>query len=314
MNYCTYCMEETEGNYCPNCGKAEKDYIPAAHHLQPGSVLNGKYLVGAVLGEGGFGITYIGHDLNLDMKIAIKEYYPSGQANRNTASTMDVTASVGQDKEFYVKGKKSFLAEARTLGKFANEINVVTVRDFFEENGTAYIIMDYLEGEDLKTYLERRGVMSFAEAYTLLSPIMSVLGKIHAKGLIHRDISPSNIMILSDGTVKLLDFGAARNVSGTDEKSLSIMLKPGFAPEEQYRSKGNQGAWTDVYALSATLYKMVTGVTPDDAMNRLFSDEVKSTSEYNIEITKGQADVILKGMSVYQKDRYQSMEELQAVV
>lgn len=311
MNYCIYCMNEVEGTYCKHCGRNPQEYIPAAHHLKPGSLLNGKYLVGALLGEGGFGITYIGRDINLDMKIAIKEYYPSGVVNRNTMSTVDVTTSIGQDEQLFEKGKKNFLGEARTLAKFAHEVNVVTVRDFFEENNTAYIIMDYLEGEDLKAYLGRHEVLSFSEAYAILSPVMTVLSKIHAQGLIHRDISPSNIMILSDGTVKLLDFGAARNVGRNDEKSLSIMLKPGFAPEEQYRSKGNQGPWTDVYALSATLYKMVTGVTPDDAMNRLFSDEVKKPSELNPRITKAQADVILKGMSVYQKDRYQSVEELQ---
>ncbi len=311
MAYCVFCMNEIDVDICNACGKSQENYIAAPHHLKPNTVLNGKYIVGSVLGEGGFGITYIGKDLNLDLKVAIKEYYPSGMVNRNTQTTSDITANIGNSQAVFEKGKKSFLSEARTLAKFADEPNVVTVRDFFEENNTAYIIMDYLEGVDLKTHLSTSGVMSFEDAFKMLSPVMTVLERIHTTGLIHRDISPANIMMLKNGTVKLLDFGAARDFSGADEKSLSVMLKPGYAPEEQYRSKGSQGPWTDVYAISATLYKMVTGVTPDDAMNRLFSDEVQPPSELNPTVTKTQSEIILKGMSVFQNDRYSSISELQ---
>lgn len=183
---------------------------------------------------------------------------------------------------------------------------------FFSENNTAYIVMEYIEGIDLKDYLTQNGVMTFNQAFTMLSPIMTALSKVHAQGLIHRDISPANIMVMKDGTVKLLDFGAARNVGGVDEKSLSILLKPGYAPEEQYRTKGNQGPWTDVYALSATLYKLVTGITPDDAMNRIFQDEIAKPSAINGQITAEQDSVILKGMAVQQENRYQSVAELQS--
>lgn len=311
QNYCAFCSEKISGEVCDCCGRSITDYHTAPHWLLPGTVLAGKYEVGAVLGEGGFGITYIGRDTNLDMKVAIKEYFPSGVVNRNNTSSMEISALVGDTQANFEKGKQGFLSEARTLAKFSNEQSIVSVRDFFEENNTAYIVMEYLEGIDLKDYIAQNGKMSFGLAISMLSPIMSSLSKIHDQGLIHRDISPANIMILNNRTVKLLDFGAARNVSGADEKSLSVLLKPGFAPEEQYRSKGNQGSWTDVYALSATLYKMVTGVTPDDAMNRLFSDEVVSPSELNEQITPEQSAVILKGMSIYQKDRYQTIEELQ---
>lgn len=309
--YCPYCMHWSETEVCAACKKHVGAYQPAPHHLQPGTVLNGKYLIGAVLGEGGFGITYIGRDMTLDMRVAVKEYYPSGIANRSNTNSANITANIGASEEVFDKGKNRFLAEARALAKFASESSIVTVRDFFPENNTAYIVMDYLEGKDLKEYMVNRGVLSFSEAFSLLDPIMSGLGKIHASGLIHRDISPANIMILKDGGAKLLDFGAARNVGGNDEKSLSVMLKPGYAPEEQYRSKGHQGPWTDVYALSATMYKLVTGVTPDDAMNRLFRDELKRPSELNPGITAAQEDVILKGMSVRQEDRYQSICQLQ---
>lgn len=304
-------MNKTDSIVCEHCHKNQEEYVSAIHHLKPGSLLKERYLIGSVLGEGGFGITYIGRDTYLDMEVAIKEYFPSGAVNRNNTDSMEISALVGETKAGFEKGKQGFLSEARTLAKFSKEQSIVSVRDFFEENNTAYIVMEYLEGIDLKDYISQNGKISFEVAISMLSPIMSSLSKIHSQGLIHRDISPANVMILKDGTVKLLDFGAARTVNTVDEKSLSVLLKPGFAPEEQYRSKGNQGSWTDVYALSATLYKMVTSVTPDDAMNRLFSDEVQAPSELNEQVTPEQSAVILKGMSIYQKDRYQTVEQLQ---
>ncbi len=307
---CTFCAADATGNICTNCGKDISEYKPAPHHLQPGTILAGKYMVGGVLGEGGFGITYIGRDTILDMTVAIKEYFPSGVVNRNNTISAEITSPIGEAIAFFEKGKKSFLDEARILAKFSNEQSIVSVRDFFSENNTAYIVMEYLEGVDLKTFIEKNGAMDFKSAVDMLSPVMTALSKIHSQGLIHRDISPSNIMILNDGTVKLLDFGAAREVSGADEKSLSILLKPGYAPEEQYRTKGKQGPWTDVYAISATMYKILTGITPDDAMNRLFSDELKSPTELGITIDPVAEKALLKGLSITQKERYQSITEL----
>lgn len=310
QNFCVYCMNSSSDDICSQCGKSASQYNAAPHHLQPGTILGGKYVVGAVLGEGGFGITYIGRDINLDIKVAIKEYFPSGVVNRNNTSSTEITAHVGDAQAFFEKGKNSFLGEARTLAKFSNEPSIVSVRDYFSENNTAYIVMEHLEGVDLKDYLKQHGKMSFEQTVSMLTPIMKALSKIHAQGLIHRDISPANIMILKDGTVKLLDFGAAREVGGADEKSLSILLKPGFAPEEQYRTKGHQGPWTDVYALSATMYKMMTGVTPIDAMNRVFSDDLRKIPEINPTVTPEQASVIYKGMAVQQANRYQTIDEL----
>lgn len=307
---CTFCAAEAAENICTNCGKDISEYQPAPHHLQPGTILAGKYMVGGVLGEGGFGITYIGRDTILDMTVAIKEYFPSGVVNRNNTISTEITSPIGDAITFFEKGKKSFLDEARILAKFSKEQSIVSVRDFFSENNTAYIVMEYLEGVDLKTFIEKNGVMDFKIVVNMLSPVMTALSKIHSQGLIHRDISPANIMILNDGTVKLLDFGAAREVSGADEKSLSILLKPGYAPEEQYRTKGKQGPWTDVYALSATMYKMITGITPDDAMNRLFSDELKTPTELGITIDPIAEKALLKGLSVTQKERYQSIGDL----
>lgn len=309
--YCYHCMSRLENGVCRHCGKNNSEYNVMPHYLQPGTVLNGKYEIGAVIGEGGFGITYIGRDNTLDIKIAVKEYYPSGFVNRNNFRSADVISNIGDAQEFFSRGKTSFLEEARILARFSSEQSCVSVRDFFESNNTVYIVMEYLEGINLKTYLENKGKLSFEETVTMVNPIMSVLYKIHSMGLIHRDITPANIMVLSDGNVKLLDFGAARNISAGAEKSLSILLKPGYAPEEQYRTKGIQGPWTDVYSLSATMYKMLTGVTPTDAMNRIFSDELESITSLNSSVTKQQESVIFKGMAVEHEKRFQSMKQLQ---
>lgn len=309
--YCNHCMTEISESekVCPACGKEVTKECPA-HHLRPGTILNRKFYVGEALGEGGFGITYIGRDITLDMKVAIKEYFPNGYVNRSNTISPTVNDSVTDGrKEFFEKGRERFLSEARILAKFSGEPGIVEVRDFFEENNTAYIIMEYLDGVDLKHYLSQNGTLSAEQTIKLLMPVMKSLKKVHDQGLIHRDISLDNIMIVGD-KVKLLDFGAARSVSAAANKSLSVMLKPGYAPEEQYRSKGNQGPWTDIYALCATMYKCITGITPDDATQRVFSDEVKTPSALGISISKEIETAIMRGMSVQQKDRYQNIDDL----
>ena len=314
MKYCVFCMEAVSADTepCPHCGRASHGEMALPHQLSPGTVLSSRYLVGAVLGEGGFGITYIGRDLNLDVRVAIKEYYPSGFVNRNHTHSGNVTANTGEQEVVFNKGKDSFLKEARILAKFSMEPGVVGVRDFFKENNTAYITMDFLEGITLKTWLEQCGKIPTNQILSLMKPIMTALSSIHKQGLIHRDISPDNIMLMKDGSLKLLDFGAARTMSGLDEKSLSVMLKPGYAPEEQYRSRGVQGPWTDIYALCATIYKCVTGVALDDAMQRVFEDETKAPSELGTQITQAQEAALLKGIAVLQKNRFQFIDELWA--
>lgn len=311
MSYCYHCMNKLNDNdkFCSYCGKNNSAEIPA-HHLLPGTTLNGKFTVGEALGEGGFGITYIGRDENLDMRVAIKEFFPSGFVNRTNTVTSQINEITSDErKDFFEKGKERFLNEARVLAKFSGEPGIVDVRDFFEENNTAYIIMEFLEGTDLKSYLKQNGTISPESVVNMLYPVMHSLKKVHAQGLIHRDISPDNIMVLNN-TVKLLDFGAARSVSAESNKSLSVMLKPGYAPEEQYRSKGNQGPWTDVYAICATMYKCITGITPDDSAQRVYSDEVKTPSALGINISPVIENAIMRGMAVHQQDRYQNMDEL----
>ena len=281
------------------------------HRLLPGTVLNGRFVVGIAKGEGGFGITYIGRDQKLDRLVAIKEYYPTGYVNRSNTTSPQVTESSNDEEaSFFKKGCERFLNEARILAKFSGEDGIVNVIDFFEENNTAYIVMEYIDGITLKEYLKEKERISCEETMRLLNPVMVSLERVHKQGLIHRDISPSNIMLENNGSVKLIDFGAAKDVSNVGNKSLSLMLKPGYAPEEQYRGRGQQGPWTDVYALSATIYKCITGVTPEEAIERMYSDSLKSPSIFGITIDPIFEKALMKGLSVFQKDRFQSVEDL----
>ncbi len=309
--YCYSCMNELkEGtDYCYHCAKkSTPDNIP--HHLAPGTILENKYLVGNALGEGGFGITYIGYDLNLDLKIAIKEFYPSGYANRNNTVSNKVTLNYQNNGEYFKKGRDSFLREAKSIAKFSKESGIVDVRDFFTENDTAYIIMEYIDGVTLSKHTSEKGLFDACEIFKLMIPIMKSLEKMHKEGIIHRDISPDNIMYTEDGTLKLMDFGSARYFSGAEQKTMSVVLKPGYAPYEQYSSNGNQGPWTDVYGLCATLYKCITGKAPVDSLDRCQNDTLKKPSELGINIPPSLENVLMYGLAVYHDNRCQSMEEL----
>jgi len=308
---CFGCMEHTgaNGGVCPLCGFDSAGYITEPHQLRPGTLLKERYAVGRVLGEGGFGITYVGRDTLLDLKVAVKEFYMSGYVNRNNTYSTVVQASMGTHAETFAKNREKFLQEARVLAKFANEDGIVGIRDFFQENNTAYIVMDFLSGGTMRDYLNRVGNLTWEQTHSILRPILVSLGNVHAHNIIHRDISPDNIMMTGDGKVKLLDFGAAREISKTDIKSLSVILKPGYAPEEQYRSKGQQGPWTDIYALCATMYRCMTGEVPDDSMERMYNDQLKSPYERGV-CPIAISNVLMKGLSVRQVSRYQSIEEL----
>ena len=302
---------------CPRCGFDEQNYVPALHHLPPGTILAGKYLIGKALGEGGFGITYIGWDLNLEMKVAIKEYYPNGFVTRNCTYDKTVTLLTGQKGEFFRKGLDRFVDEARRLGKFWGLPGIVSVKDYFQENKTGYIVMEFAEGQTLKALLKSApdSRLPVKQVLEMMRPVMKSLEKVHKAGLIHRDISPDNLMVnpSEDGelTVKLIDFGAARDYMAEGERSLSVMLKPGYAPEEQYRSRGNQGPWTDVYGLCATMYRAITGQVPEESLDRLEEDRLQRPSEFGVDITVSQEAALLKGLSIWKKDRFASMEALE---
>ena len=279
--------------------------------LPAGTLVADRYEILEVIGQGGFGITYKAYDSVLDVPVAIKEYYPSGIASRYHEQSLDVQVGGSENRGLFEEGKKKFLEEARILARFSEDPNVVGVRNFFEDNQTVYIVMQYLQGESLKEYIEKNGKISFDEAYRLLRPVMQSLGRIHAAGLIHRDISPSNLIRMRTGKVKLIDFGTAREYSTDGDKSLSIVLKPGYAPAEQYQTHGLQGPWTDVYALCASIYKLITEITPENSLNRMVNDEVRLPSECGAEISAAQEEVLMQGLAVRESDRIRSMEILE---
>lgn len=309
---CMGCMGELdEDGICPNCHWQETDLSEDIYHLKPRTILNGKYIIGKVLGEGGFGITYIGLELNLNIKVAIKEYFPFGYVNRDTMRNT-VMPLTGQNDQNYFKGLQRFLDEAKSLAKFNQLPGIVSVREFFTENGTAYIVMEYLDGMTLKDYIQSNGgTISFSNICSLIGPVMESLAVVHAEGIVHRDISPDNLFITRNGEVKLLDFGAAR-MANIDEKSLSVVLKPGFAPEEQYRRSGIQGPWTDIYSLAVTIYKAITGKMPPESLERLQNDTILSPSALNVEIPPRSEAALMKALSVKASDRYQNISMFKA--
>ena len=279
------------------------------HYLRKETRLIGRYTIKSVLGQGGFGITYLGMDELYQRKVAIKEFFPQGIVTRNIEYQDTVTVTFVGEKDNYEKGKERFLKEARTMAKFSKDEGIVKALDFFEINNTAYIVMEYLEGITLKQYLRENQRIAPEDLIELLVPLIESLDEIHSQGMIHRDISPDNIMVLPDGRIKLMDFGAARDYTEFGEKSLSIVLKPGYAPPEQYQTHGVQGPWTDIYALCATMYKCITGENPPDAIERVMDDSLKKISEFGIAIPPQEEAAIIKGMSVSAKDRYQDIKD-----
>lgn len=311
---CPHCLrivkDKDSKKFCNYCGKPLKQFSEVQHQLPPQSILAGKYLIGDVLGEGGFGITYVGFDLNLEMRVAIKEFYPNGYVTREARSSAAVTMYAGANMEAVQKWRDSFIKEARSLAKCSHLSGVVGVKDFFQENNTAYIILEYLEGTDLKNYVRSKGgKVSVDWLMSALEPVVLSLGEVHKQGIVHRDISPDNIRLLPDGKMKLMDFGAARDYTESGEKSLSVMLKHGYAPEEQYRSKGVQGPWTDIYALAGTIYKCITGLTPPEAAERIRKDELQKPSVLGVPIRPKAEQALMKALAVYADQRYQNMED-----
>ena len=312
MIRCLGCMECHDDAFrvCPHCGYLIGTKVKEAYHLVPGTVLNQRYIIGRVLGYGGFGVTYIGFDSTMKRKVAIKEYFPTEYATRSSG-TVAITVFSGEKEEQYLNGISKFSDEAKRLANLEEVSGVVRIHDVFAENNTAYIVMEYLEGETLKSRLQREEKIPVEEAVSIILPILEALKEVHASGLLHRDISPDNIFLTNDGGVKLLDFGAARFANSTNLRSLSVIVKDGYAPEEQYRSKGNQGSWTDVYACGATMYKMVTGVTPTGAMERREKDELERPSKLGIKIDRNTETAIMNAMNVRIQDRTQTAEDFE---
>lgn len=313
IHRCLKCMTPLpEGiQTCPVCGRVYGNWAWESIALRPGTILDGKYLVGEMLGRGGFGITYLGFDLLLEQKVAIKEYFPlsAGLVTRENGSTV-VWHTTMLEKTCTEQGFSSFLKEARKMAKLGGIPGVVGVKSVFIENETAYIVMDYVEGETLQRKLEREGPMDFDTCVRLLTPVIQALGQVHSHGIVHRDISPDNLMVCPDGQLVLLDLGAAKEVdirkSDGSVQSSRLVAKAGFSPLEQYTSTGRIGTWTDVYAMSATIYYCCTGKLPPLATERASMDTLAWPSGMDKEVFS----VLSQGLAVRGKERIQTMDAL----
>ena len=267
--------------------------------------------MGEMLGQGGFGITYIGFDLLLEQKVAIKEYYPmsTGMVSREGHSTV-VWSSAMMGKTGTQKGFDSFLKEARKMAKLGGIPGVVGVKSVFIQNETAYIVMDFIEGETLLKKLQKNGPMDFDSCVKLMTPIMQALAEVHEHGIIHRDISPDNIMVRPDGKLILLDLGAAKDldIQGNDGgvQSSQMVAKHGFSPIEQYSKSGKVGPWTDIYAMAATIYYCCTGILPPPATDRTIDDTLACQPR----LTHAQFGILADCMRMRPQDRPQSMDTL----
>ena len=307
---CYNCFQEreTKEGPCPYCGfdLAENERkFPVA--LRAGTVLNDRYIVGRVLGQGGFGITYLALDTQLNAKVAIKEFMPNDIATR-----IGTTVSVAMDtkSEEFAYGAERFQEEARTLAKFIGNPNIAAVTSYFDENDTSYFVMDYIEGISFKTYIANHGgKISVEETLNVMIPVLRALTAVHAEGFIHRDVTPDNIYITKDGMVKLLDFGSARYSIGDKSKSLDVILKVGYAPKEQYIRRSRQGPFTDVYSCAACFYAAITGFLPPESLERMDEDTLVPISQCGIEIPEYLDKAILKGLAVQPEDRFQNAQE-----
>ena len=304
MEYCPHCMRPTQGAVCSHCGGV-LDFRNGPGLLPVGTILRGAkpYQIGAVIGRGGFGVTYIAMDLSCGRRVAVKEYFPAQAARRNESGILEpATGSL----ELYEGGRRSFLKEAQMLSSLRGMPSVVQGLEYMESGGTAYLVMEYLDGTPLFRIVERRGRIPAQELMPRLKPLMADIGKLHARGGVHRDIRPDNIMWMTDGTWKLLDFGCARSTQ--DNKTMTVAIKKGFAPLEQYETR-RQGPCTDVYALAATVYYCLTGVIPPDAPTRLMSGTTPASPiSLGAALTAQQEKALLWGMELKIENRPANMD------
>ena len=353
---CFGCMEELpeKAAICPHCGFDADHYEEEEYVLRPGTILQGRYVVGKLLGKGGFGITYIGYDMSLDIRVAIKEYYPEGFVGRDANQSPRLTWYSTRSEAQYVKNSRdNLLKEARNMAKIDTFPTLARIRDVFVANETAYLVMDYIDGVTLKKLVMENGTLTYEELRRYLSPVMKDLAKIHEKGIIHRDISPDNIMVETDGGVRLLDLGAAKDLyqsnrtqfyfsketlessagetqrTGVDRnaseaaqnswksenvpESTQMVLKHGFSPLEQYRTHGEIGSWTDVYAMTATMYYLLSGKVLPTPMDRLAAEEEEKAVQdviNRLNIPEKAKEGMRKGLAILKKDRIGSMGEL----
>lgn len=309
MKLCMGCMNELEDHLstCPYCGFNETTLRQESYYLDPGTIIGGKYIVGRVLSYGGHTVSYMGMDAEKNRKVIVKEYLPSDFSTRSEGEK-EVTIYSGDGQQQFEQGLTNFLNEANRIQHLRNINGIAKVYDCISENETGYVISEYVEGHTLKEILENGKRYSAEEAANFIRKILQGLVEVHRMDIVHCDISPETIMVTNSGDIKLTDFGATRYVTTANSKSLSIILKRGFAPEEQYRSKGVRGPWTDVYALGAVMYYMITGTVPQESVERALSDDLKEPSKLGISIPKNIENALMNALNVYQKDRTPSAE------
>ena len=318
LKYCYGCMAQLPSGQtvCPVCGRDNSIFVNPGTALPEGTILAGKYLIGRILGQGGFGITYLGYDPALKVRLAIKEYFPAGIAIRTADSFRVTTVSDPRKAEGYRRGCDEFQAEAQRLAQIDSP-NIVKVRDYFRENGTSYIVMNYLDGNSLsEETIVCRGRIPWQRVSALFKPLIPEIDKLHARHMIHRDIKPDNLRVVKDpdGTERLvlLDFGSARNfVSSEITQTYTAMITKGYAPYEQYMTHARQGPYTDVYALCATMYAVITGVLPPSAPDRMAGEaDVLPVCSLGIPVPENVDRAILHGLAVRRSVRTQTMRDL----
>ncbi len=315
---CNNCCQTFDDglDMCPFCGYEDGDPPKEPYFLYPGMMLNNRYIVGEARGFGGFGITYKAWDINTDTVVAIKEYFFTGVVTRDPGTQL-VKIYAQRRKEEFKHFLDRFLDEARYTAKFGERnSNIVKVYEFFEANDTAYMVMEFLEGKTLNEIL-KKVAMDLDECVSIMEDVCSALKTIHADNVIHRDISPDNIFLCTGHKVKVIDFGAARFTRHEDEyiSKLTQVLKPGFSPPEQYQTISKQGPWTDIYALGATLYYMVTGIKPVESTNRKTGEEELVSPQDIIEdLPQYINDAILRAMAVDMHLRFDTIEEFEKVI
>ncbi len=285
-------------------------YEYEGYWLKKNTLLNNKYLILDVIDEGGMGIVYLGYDRVLRQEVSIKEFFPKRFATR-MGGARNITIYKGRSAQLFSHGLEKFVNEARILAHFESLDCIVTVKDFFYENQTAYIVMERIKGENVKQFVESRGPMEPEDVLAIMKPILCSVAEVHKEGLLHRDISPDNIIVTTDGKGVLIDFGAARFSEMQDSKTMTVFFKRGYSAEEQYMEKSPKGAYTDVYGACATMYFMLTGIRPDESVKRLLRDRVVPLWQFkDIRMERYREQAIMKGMAVEARKRYSTMDEL----
>lgn len=310
--YQCFCEKPIQEKPCPQCGYRHVLGAVSQKCLPPGTLLQNRYIVGVALGVGGFGITYKCLDTEVGGICAIKEYFPSNYAQRESGTTF---VSVDeQNMERYNKIMNRFVEEAELVKSF-NHRNVITIYDNFFQNKTAYYVMEYCDGIDLRKYTDNfRRKLGYEEGMNLLYQVMNGLEYVHSKGILHRDIAPDNIFVTKNKSIKILDFGSARSEMDQFNRELSVIVKVGYAPIEQYGGMGKQGAYTDIYALGATFYHLFTGKMPVESTQRVAEDILEEFSRLRPDLPDNLKYCIEKSMELTTAKRISNIAEMRQIL